>query len=159
MVATTTANNSLLNQLKKDFPEVTFRAGDCFLWSPKERVVQYCETSDNLEQRQWSLLHEVSHYILGHQSYHSDFELLQLELAAWEQAKKLGKQYHILINQNHIEDCLDTYRDWLHKRSLCPTCGVTGVQSSEQSYNCPNCPAVWHVSMERFCRAYRRKIQ
>lgn len=152
------ASNSLLQKLRNNYPELTFRPGDCFLWSPRDKTVQYIEGGEDSATSQWSLLHEVSHYSLGHTTYQSDFELLKLELAAWEQAKQLSTEYHIAIDQDHIEDCLDTYRDWLHKRSLCPTCGVNGIQASKTAYSCPNCPATWHVSAERFCRAYRRKI-
>jgi hypothetical protein len=60
----------------------------------------------------------------------------------------------VIIDEEHIQNCLDTYRDWLHKRSTCPRCDSHGLQTSEQ-YKCYNCRAVWRVGNERFCRAYR----
>jgi len=148
---------TLLRVLQKDFPELTFKAANDFYWSPKEQSVYY--TNVNKHQSDiWSLLHETSHGILNHKTFVTDFELLQLELAAWEKAKELAARYDITINTNHIEDCLDTYRDWLHKRSLCPSCSVKSLQEDANTYRCLNCNTAWHVSANRHCRPYRAKV-
>jgi len=108
------------------------------------------------ENALWSLLHETGHALLGHTTYKADFELLQLEVAAWEKAKEIAKVLEITINNDHIEDCLDTYRDWLHKRSVCPNCTTQCLQQDDLShYRCYNCHTKWKVSTNRFCRAYR----
>lgn len=149
--------HALVKGLTKDFPDLTLQSGSDFYWSPRERVVYYTDRQ-RLSDR-WSLLHEVSHGLLEHQTFESDFELLQLELAAWEKAKQLAKKYKITIDTNHIEDCLDTYRDWLHKRSICPSCDVKTLQSSCNTYACFNCDTKWSVSSNRLCRAYRARIK
>lgn len=104
---------------------------------------------------EWALLHEVSHALLGHQTYHTDVELLQLEVAAWARAEQLAADFDIHIEADHIQDCLDTYRDWLHGRSICPTCTTRSLQQSDHHYRCHNCHTSWRVSASRFCRPYR----
>ncbi len=107
----------------------------------------------------WSLLHETGHALLGHHSYKADFELLKLELAAWERARQIGQEVDVDIDENHIQDCLDTYRDWLYKRSICPSCGTKCLQQDDFThYSCFNCRAVWRVSASRFARSYRRQL-
>lgn len=147
---------ALLKVLEKDFPKLAFKPSDDFYWSPKEQSVYYANSERQSDI--WSLLHETSHGILNHQTFVTDFELLQIELAAWENAKELAAKYNICIDTNHIEDCLDTYRDWLHKRSLCPTCGIKSLQESASTYRCLNCNTGWRVSANRHCRPYRAKI-
>lgn len=147
---------ALLSKLRADYPDISFVKGESFFWSPKDKTVTYADVSTMLEVADWALLHEISHGILGHTDYHSDFELVQLEVAAWQHARKLAKDYGIKIDPEHIQDCLDTYRDWLHRRSTCPTCGTVSLQHSSKSYRCINCGAAWNVSNSRFCRPYRR---
>lgn len=146
----------LLNKLRADYPDIAFTEGESFYWSPKDRSVTYTLTSTQPEVASWSLLHEVSHGILNHVDYSTDFELIKLEVAAWQHARKLARNYGIKIDPEHIQDCLDTYRDWLHRRSACPECGTVSVQADSRTYRCLNCTAAWNVSNSRFCRPYRR---
>lgn len=149
---------SLLSKLRKDFPDITLKPGKVFYWSPKDKTVYY-DNRKSGELASWSLLHEISHGLLGHKTYDSDFELLQLEVAAWEKANQVSATYNIPIDENHIQDCLDTYRDWLHARSKCPTCTARGIQVSPKQYECSQCDSKWQVSSARFCRPYRMKIK
>jgi hypothetical protein len=160
MVATNTSNNStksFIKTLKKDFPELKFRPGKQEHWSPKTGTITYNPKQD-LEQLQYGLLHEIAHAQLEHNSYQSDFELLKLESHAWELAAKVGKKYRVNIDEEHIQNCLDTYRDWLHRRSACPTCGTHVMQRDSRSYQCYNCQTIWQVSSGRFVRPYRRTL-
>ena len=149
--------NSLLKYLSSELSHIKFKAGRRFLWSPENGVVSYIAPELRTEQGIWTLLHETGHAQLAHKTYKTDFELLSLEVAAWQQAKLLGKELKITINEDHVQDCLDTYRDWLHKRSTCPTCGTVGLQHTPSEYRCHNCLTNWQVTASRFCRAYRRK--
>ena len=147
---------SLLSKLATDYPDINFVKGDAFYWSPKDRSVTYGQGSTQPDVARWSLLHELSHGILNHTDYMSDFELMELEVAAWQHARVIAKDYDIRIDPEHIQDCLDTYRDWLHRRSTCPTCGTVSMQSDPKTYECFNCKTSWSVSSSRFCRPYRR---
>lgn len=147
----------LLKSLRAHYPTLTFQPGENFCWSPKDQVVYY--TPDTSHADTWTLLHEASHGILQHTTFKSDFELLRLEIAAWELARKLAAKHNIIIDDDHIEDCLDTYRDWLHKRSLCPVCAVKSLQINERTYGCVNCSTTWRVSNNRLCRPYRRTVR
>jgi hypothetical protein len=133
-----------------------FKPNKSYYWSPKDRTVFY-QSSDISEIGLWTLLHEACHGLLKHKSYQSDFELVLLEVAAWERAEELANEFDIKIDQDHVQDCLDSYRDWQYKRSLCPRCDLGGIQINPSSYNCMFCDDTWHVSAARFCRPYRRK--
>jgi hypothetical protein len=148
--------HTLLSELERRYPQLQYAAGNQFSWSPENSTVSY-KTSANGKKATWSLLHETGHALLEHKSYKADFELIKLEIAAWEKAKELAGELGIAIDNDHIEDCLDTYRDWLYKRSICPTCTNKCLQQDDYThYRCFNCHTVWRVSTNRFCRAYRR---
>lgn len=146
----------LLSKLQRDFPDLSFRDGATFLWSPRHHVVTYKQAATNSVVAQWSLLHEVGHALLSHRHYDSDFELLMLEVDAWAKAEELAEQYGLEIDAGHIQDCLDTYRDWLYQRSTCPTCTHCSLQEDRRTYLCFNCGTSWQVSNSRLCRPYRR---
>ncbi len=145
----------LLNTLQKDFPQVSFAAGETFSWSSRKQTVHYPHKLEDATKAVWSLLHEMGHALLGHTTYQSDFELVKLEAAAWDKAAKLGKKYGHSIDADHIQDCLDTYRDWLHQRSACPKCTITSLQRDMHTYCCYNCNTQWRVSRSKLCRPYR----
>ncbi len=149
---------NLLTDLRKSYSKIDFTPGDRFSWSPVKNQVIYKMSDDKLDKiNVWSLLHELGHALLGHNDYTSDFELLSLEAAAWAKASDLATNYDHAIDQNHIEDCLDTYRDWLYQRSTCPDCTSCSLQIDKKTYACFNCGTTWQVSASRLCRAYRRK--
>lgn len=146
---------NLLQNLKSLLPQISFEPGDTFFWSPEHSRITYKRDSVPNEEYLWALLHEASHALLEHQTYRKDFELLLLEVAAWEKAKELAVRFGIRISEDHVQDCLDTYRDWLHQRATCPRCSIVSLQTTPGEYRCHNCHASWRVSNSRFCRPYR----
>lgn len=145
----------LIKSLLVQFPALKFTSGKEFCWSPETGEIFYKSGADG-DQATWSLLHETAHALLRHTSYQTDFELLRLEVAAWEKARELAASLAMAIDEDHIQDCLDTYRDWLYQRSICPTCKTKCLQQDDRThYHCFNCRTVWKVSTSRFCRAYR----
>ncbi len=147
----------LIIALQQKFPGLLLQASDSFFWSPAEKTVHY-DNNAKTKEGLWSLLHETGHALLNHVQYYSDVELVQMEVAAWEKAREIGEDLAIEIDEDHIQDCLDSYRDWLYKRSLCPDCYLSGVQIAERIYVCIFCQRKWQVSTERFCRPYRKTI-
>ena len=145
--------HDLIQKIQHKFPGISFTQDHSFHWSAQRKTIYYNAKDENPA---WSLLHELGHASLGHSNYISDIVLLRMEAAAWEQACEFGKQFDITINQDHINECLDTYRDWLYKRSICPTCTAHGVQTDSRVYLCINCHTSWAVSKNRFCRTYRK---
>jgi len=145
---------ALVRKLQTDFPAFTFRAGPRFRWAADHQEIIY--KLDNDIRNTWGILHELGHALRGHHDYHTDVELLRKEVEAWAEAESLSAQYGVTIDAEHIQGCLDSYRDWLHKRSTCPQCALRGVQDDAKRYVCLNCKATWVVSSARFCRAYRR---
>lgn len=144
-----------INCLKADYPQFAFHAGTQDHWSPKTHTITY-DPSQDLEDLKSGVLHELAHALLGHRTYRSDFELLKLESDAWELATQIGPKYGVLIDDERIQNCLDTYRDWLHRRSTCPTCGTHVLQKDSSHYHCFNCHSQWQVSSGRFVRPYRK---
>lgn len=151
------ATNSLVRELKKLAGSVNFEPSSNFSWSPATKTVHYDSKSLSELSGSWALIHETAHALLNHSNYSSDFNLLTMEVAAWDKAKEIAIILGIDIDENHIQDCLDTYRDWLHRRSTCPTCGCVSLQHGSKDYNCHNCNTSWQVSSARFCRPYRRR--
>ncbi len=144
--------DQLVRRLRHDFPSLTFVIGEAPCWSPGDSQVYY--TLDK-QAGVSGLLHELAHALLEHKTYTSDVDLLKKEVEAWDKACRLAQQYDLTLDVEHIEDCLDTYRDWLHKRSMCPTCHVNGLQTAVRHYRCLNCGRDWQVSASRLCRPYR----
>ena len=145
---------TLLQTIKTDHPSIIFTEGTAFSWSPSKQTITHKSQSDK-QLADWSLLHELAHAVLDHRSYETDFALLLLEVDAWEEAKHLASNYSVQIDEDHIQDCIDTYRDWLYQRSTCPTCTCTSLQQDAVTYSCFNCGATWTVTASRFCRPYR----
>lgn len=146
-----------IERLSSDYPDFNFAAGKREHWSPKDKVITF-NAKQPFTNLRCGVLHELAHALLGHNNYQTDFELLKLESEAWELAAQIGKNYNITISHEHIQNCLDTYRDWLHRRSACPSCGMHVLQQSPKVYKCFNCHSRWRVSSGRFARPYRRSM-
>jgi hypothetical protein len=166
MILSTKANKDVQNrltqdfivQLKNNYPQFSFREGRHEHWSPTTKTITY-NLNQPAQQLYFGLLHELAHALLGHLTYHGDFELLKLESEAWGLAVDLAKDYGLKIEDDHVQNCLDTYRDWLHRRSSCPQCGAHVLQRDVSTYQCFNCQTRWHVSSGRFVRPYRKMLK
>lgn len=150
---------SLSERIQSNFSNlasISLVQGDVFSWNPQTKTITYVSTDEALES---SLLHEYGHALLGHTDYSYDIDLLKMERAAWDQALRIAKQIDLTIDSDNIEDHLDTYRDWLHARSLCPRCSSTGLQVATHQYTCPACSHAWTVNDARTCalRRYNTK--
>ena len=105
-------------------------------------------------------LHELGHALCKHKDYKVDVERIKIECEAWERAKTVYLKYHkeayaedgavkneslarILPewDEDLVQEKLDTYRDWLHTKSRCKKCGLTGYQTEDGKYHCPRCEA------------------
>lgn len=145
--------SSLLEQLQLDYPQWQFEAGDHFAWLSGDQSIAY-----NPAENPAYLLHEVAHGLLDHQGYERDIDLLKMERDAWDAAlDKLSPLYEVPISEDLIQDNLDTYRDWLHARSLCPNCSSVGYQVKQSTYTCPACQGKWRVNEARTCGLRRYK--
>lgn len=135
---------------------ISYQIGDGFRWDPNRSCLFYDPSDPLIDQL---ILHELGHALLGHVNYSHDIELLALERAAWDKALKISKNYGVTISEDSIEDHLDTYRDWLHARSLCPDCNATGIQSGASNYICPSCHNTWRVNSAKTCGLRRYKTK
>lgn len=157
---------NLLKSLRRDYPELKFRLSKRFKYRPPGMVYyeQPILDGQNAEQNRvlarpsslnppkieqnyyhLQLLHEVGHAILRHSDYRVDIERLQIERAAWDQAKELCAVYEVPYDEDFVEEELDTYRDWLHQRAKCPVCQTVRYQDRSGKYRCPFCET-WTTS-------------
>ena len=145
---------SVLTILKSAYPQFSFLPADQARWDPATLTVYYEVSDSSLAE----LFHELAHGLLGHATYRRDIELIGIERDAWEHALQLASTYNVQIDQETIEDALDSYREWLHARSLCPTCSATGIQASQSTYTCLVCQSTWRVNEAKTCALRRYKI-
>lgn len=149
---------SLINNLKLDFQNINFVESSHFFWSPKNNQVNYVASELEAPVGEWMILHELGHALLEHKNYSLDIDLISMEMGAWTKAQELAKEYNISISDSHIQDCLDTYRNWLYERSACPSCKTTNTQDKSYQFTCYNCGHIWQVSSAKLCRPYRLSI-
>jgi hypothetical protein len=159
MAATDTQQRRfLLKQIIHDFPDYTLTQGNSFVWHSATHTIGYAPVA-HLEDL-WSLLHELAHAQLNHTNYSRDIGLIRCEAQAWQHAQDmLAPRYSLVIDDNFIQDSLDTYRLWLDSRSRCPTCNQNGVQTTTNTYSCVNCRCLWRVNDARGCRLQRTRLQ
>lgn len=145
----------LLSRLKSDFPQYIFESGKDFIWSPSKNTIYY-----NKQNKDGSvfLLHELSHALLDHVNYESDVLLIAMERQAWEETKRLSLIYKVFITDEIIQSNLDSYRDWLHYRSLCPNCNSVGIEISKCFFKCIACSHKWKTNEARTCYLKRYDI-
>lgn len=162
MAATHSPNRSKTITLKgivSMYPAITFIPGEVFSWSAGDNTVYYPSDAPFDEQFIYSLLHEIGHADLMHNNFTNDLSLVAIERDAWEKSKEIAQKLGTSIDDEHIEKCMDTYRDWLYARSLCPNCHQCGLQTSKTAYKCVFCDHEWKVSESRLCKVTRRSIK
>ena len=128
-------STNFLKAIKKAYPNLVFKQGKRFSFRPKTTIF-FDPSAENFELL---LLHELGHALNGDFSYKTDIERLKIEVSAWETAKSLAKTFKIPFDEDFMESELDSYRDWLHKKSLCKSCGLTRFQTPDSIYHCPHC--------------------
>lgn len=148
---------SIIEQIKNDYPEFKFEYSDSFSWSHEKSTIYYNEKSISND---WPfLLHELAHGLLNHSDYSHAIDLMQIERDAWDYARILSRDHDLEISEELIEQSLDTYREWLHKRSSCPECAAVGLESEHNHYFCLECQLNWIVNDARSCALRRYKLK
>ncbi len=153
MAAITMESMSLVAKLRRDFPQFRFQNASVSRWSSQEKTIYYVKTAS--PRNQAILLHELGHALCNHTGYEQDIELLTLEREAWQTARSLAATYGVPVDDDVIENHLDTYREWLHARSRCPHCHSAGVQRTSLEYYCVLCEKAWTANDARQCSLRR----
>ena len=130
-----TTENPYYVLIMAHFPDFRFKSGKKFAYHPPKTIVM----GPPEPRSELLLLHEVSHATLHHSSYLTDVERLRIESEAWDHARTLADELKIPFDTDFAESHLDSYRDWLHNRSLCPHCHITRYQTPDGHYHCPSC--------------------
>ncbi|MBQ3430949.1 hypothetical protein IJG20_02535 [Candidatus Saccharibacteria bacterium] len=129
------SNLTFLETIKSAYPNFSFKPGKKFLFRPKKTIF-YFESDENFRPH---LLHELSHALLGHFSFNTSLERLEIERDAWEKTRELCEQFSIPFPETLAEADLNTYRDWVHQKTLCKTCGLTCLEINLKTLYCPFC--------------------
>lgn len=158
MAATNSPPKTLLKQLRTAYPDYQFSEADDFYWQPNLKTIFYNAAALSTPEGLADLLHELGHALLQHQQYEYDITLIQMEAAAWEQARELARQWHIPLGDTYADDSLATYQEWLAGRSACPHCNLTGIQQNKYTYQCLNCRCMWRVNDAKFCELRRYRL-
>lgn len=132
-------NRAFLNKIITAFPEFIYKPGKKFIFRPK-KTIYYEEKSSNFPLL---LLHETAHALLKHYSFATSLERLTLERDAWKKTHALCKKFAQPFDADFAEKNLDTYRDWLHQKTLCKVCGLTCLELNSESLFCPFCQKVY----------------
>lgn len=148
----------MVKHIMADHRQFKFAPAAEFRWSPRSGTIYFPHDLAGSKTGLWSLLHELGHAILDHHEFNSDIELIKIERSAWDKAVDIAKNYGLSIDEQHIEDCLDSYRHWLSRRSRCPVCDHTGLQAKPTLYNCVNCAASWQVPTSQSCRVSKQTV-
>ncbi|MBC7746365.1 hypothetical protein H7Y40_00065 [Pedobacter sp.] len=151
MAATTTAQlSSIRKKLEADYPQFSFVVGTVSHWSPADKTIYYHQLKNSGDLS--TLFHEFGHALSGHTGFNQDISLLRMEREAWEAGSSVAKTYDHTIDDETIENALDSYRDWLHARSRCPTCHNPGIQKKDAAnYHCLLCATSWRANDARQC--------
>lgn len=156
MPSTAFSITELLQRVRKDYPAFVFCPGELFRWSPMTKTITY---DPNEPQAPLLLLHELGHALLAHELFDRDIQLIRQESAAWEHATTvLAPKYGIAVDTTILDEQLQTYRQWLYLRSLCPSCSQTGIQTTKNTYSCMNCRCSWRVNDARQCNLRRLRL-
>ncbi len=135
----------------------TFSPGGVPMWSPAAQTIFY-HPAEQIEDI-WNLLHEIAHAELKHTTFELDIELIDHETQAWHHAVSiLAPRFDLIVDDEHVQGHLDTYREWMFERSLCPNCGQTGLQT-QNTYRCINCRCLWRANEARLCALKRVRLQ
>lgn len=150
----------LLKKVQVDYPELRIRVGKKFMYRPPRTVfverrvavmpksdqdlVQVAQDSLGVPENEQNnyclqLLHELGHALLRHETYEADAERIKIERAAWDKARELCAIYGVCYDKEFVENELDSYRGWLHQRSVCSGCGMVRYQDRKGVYHCPFC--------------------
>lgn len=146
--------DELLLLVRRDFPNYTITTGDDFSWAPATKTIRVDAKQNSPAQ----LLHEIAHAELDHQTFSRDIQLIEMEREAWEYCTKvLAPRYDVSLamDDDVVQESLDSYRLWLTSRSSCPHCGAIGLQKAKDTYSCMHCHVQWQVNEARACRLIR----
>lgn len=126
---------TFLQKIKNSYPELKFISGKQFSFRPPHTIVIGPEETNDVSL----LLHELGHALSGHRTFSTGAGRLKMEVEAWSKAREIAPDLGVEISDDAMEAELDTYRDWLHKKSRCPKCGLTRFQTPDGAYHCPRC--------------------
>ena len=137
------------------FEHLQFKPGSEFVWSPRESTVYYDTERIDTTAGKLALLHEIGHAELRHSSIRSDMHLVGMEVEAWEFARQHAPQFDLEVNEEYIDNCLESYRIWAYKRAICPKCSFHGIQKTRQDYHCFTCRHAWRVTTNLTLQPHR----
>lgn len=141
------------------YPRMRFAPTGYFAFDAATEVIHYDPKRINSKIGRLSLLHEISHALLGHFHYDYDLELLSMELAAWQRTQELAQKHSISYDNQYADSCIESYDAWVQQRATCPECEQFSSQIADDEYRCFACTTRWKVAGELNERVIRRVIK
>ena len=132
----------IIDYFKKN-ENLKFRSAKHFYWDSSKEVIYYSKDMLKTLEGKMSLLHEIGHALLGHLDYKYDFELIKMEISAWDKSVTLAKLFNLQLDLRVIDENLKSYFKWLKKRQHCLICKENGMQLVNREYHCLNCSFSW----------------
>lgn len=149
-------NKNLPSKLIKDYPDISFKPAQYFRWVANKKTIYYDTSEERFEPL---LLHELAHATLQHNDSVLDIELVNQEAKAWQYASdNLADKYGVEITEDDIKNALNSYRNWLHRRSTCPDCSSSSLQTKNTHYKCLACGCSWTANDARTCGLKRYRV-
>lgn len=145
-------------ELISAYSQYRFLPAGFFSYDAADEVINYDPDRLHKPIGKISLLHEISHCELGHFHYRFDIELLMMEVAAWHYTKKLAKIHGLKLDNVYIQDCIESYDNWVNQRGTCPVCNNFCIEQQENIFDCFVCNTRWQVSNEPQKRVVRKII-
>lgn len=141
------------------YPHKRFAPTGYFAYDASTDVIHYDPKRIDTKVGRLSLLHEISHALLGHFHYDFDIELLVMELDAWARTEELAAAHNVNFDHGYMDGCIDSYDRWLTERATCPSCEQFASQTAEDEYRCFGCTTRWKVRGELNERVVRLVIK
>lgn len=131
---------ALVPKLQALYPNLSFKFGRRFAFKPPKTISIGPDEGPYTPQL---LFHELGHALSKEYAYSTKVERLRIESIAWQTGKAAYQEHQQALNlpswdDDFAEDNLDTYRDWLHQKSICRTCGLTMFED-DSGWHCPYC--------------------
>lgn len=79
---------SLVTKLQHDYPTLTFTLSNRFYYHVPDTIFYSTSTDASTNQSCLLLLHELGHYLINHNEYQSDVELIKIELLPGQRLKR-----------------------------------------------------------------------
>lgn len=129
-----------LDLIFNKYPDFNYQKSDIFSWYQVENKICFIQCKKNCKKNSkpctnfYKLAHEIGHAKLNHQDYLTKIELNRMEIAAWQEAKKISKKLAgTEIPEKIIDHAMESYVNHANT-DICKKCDLSLLANM-----CVNC--------------------